>query len=146
MTQSDELSIRLEPVFSQFPEIAVAYLFGSMARGQAGPRSDVDIGLVLFGRHPTSVQHYWMIADLATRLEAFFPGRDVDVVLLEPQGAVFCHEVLLHGRAIYTAGAARRVDFESDTMVRAFDERPLAAWADRVYFRSLKERRQEKSK
>ena len=48
----------------------------------------------------------------------------VDVVLLEPQGPIFCHRVLCDGWLLYEKDRDRRIDFESETMVRAFDFRP----------------------
>lgn len=53
---------------------------------------------------------------------------------------MFCHEVLLTGLRIYEADPDRRVDFESETMVRAWDERHTREWANRVDFESLRER------
>ena len=32
---------------NHYPQVLVAYLFGSQARGQAGPLSDVDVAILL---------------------------------------------------------------------------------------------------
>jgi hypothetical protein len=53
------------------------------------------------------------------------------VIDLEVQGPILGHRVLLEGRRIYVADEARRVDFESDTLVRAFDFRPTYELATR---------------
>lgn len=42
----DQLRSRLVPVLARHPEVDLALLFGSQARGTAGPASDVDIGVV----------------------------------------------------------------------------------------------------
>ena len=115
---------RLHAVLARYPELAAAYLFGSTARGTAGPESDVDVGLVFKERGVGSRENFRLIADLASRLEAGTAPRPVDVVALEDQGAIFCHRVLLEGRRIFEGDRKRRIDFESDTIVRALDFRP----------------------
>lgn len=80
-----------------------------------------------------------MLADLATRLETLVGGREIDVVVLEPQGPIFCQQVLLEGRLLYEADSERRIDFESETMIRSFDERPAYERAARERDRVLRE-------
>lgn len=133
-----ELEQRASGVVAQFPEIAGAYLFGSWARGEAGPASDVDLGLILHDPAAKAVDHYWLLADLASRLEVLFGGRAVDVVLLEPQGPIFCHRVLTEGRRIFTGDRERCVDFESTTYVRYFDFRPTYEIAARERIRGMR--------
>lgn len=118
-------------VLSGFPEVAAAWLFGSEARGQAGSDSDVDIGLVFRERGATALDHDEALLTIAARLEAVAPGRRIDLVVLEPQGPIFCHRVLSEGRLVYDADPERRIDFESDTYVRYFDFRPTYELAAR---------------
>lgn len=49
------------------PGVAAAYLFGSVARGTAGPMSDVDVALLLTGEDPEDVVAR-VTDDLARRL------------------------------------------------------------------------------
>lgn len=79
----------LAHILAGYPEIAGAYLFGSAARGELRPDSDVDLGLVLKDRHTTALDCYRMLGDLASRLEALTSGRPVDLVVLDPQGPMF---------------------------------------------------------
>jgi hypothetical protein len=65
-----------------------------------------------------------MVGDMASRLETVTSPRPVDVILLEDQGPIFCHQVLSEGRLVYEADRERRLDFESETIVRALDFRP----------------------
>ncbi|MBI4615692.1 MAG: nucleotidyltransferase domain-containing protein [Planctomycetes bacterium] len=111
-------------ILGRYPEIAGAYLFGSLARGDARSDSDVDLGIVFRKRGETALDHHRTIGDLASRLEDVFPGRRLDLVVLESQGPIFGHRVLMEGERIYAADFERCVDFESDTVVRAFDHRP----------------------
>ncbi len=122
---------RVAPVFERFPESAAAYVFGSVARGQARPDSDLDIGVVFAQRGQSAHQHYRRIGDLISRLEQVVPPRPVDLVVLEDQGPVFCHRVLLEGALLYESNRERRVDFESETYIRALDFLPTYELATR---------------
>lgn len=111
-------------VLADFPEVAVAYLFGSTARGDARPDSDVDVAVVLpRGVHLKDC--YWELADLATRLEEVTAPHEVDVVLLDGGKPILAHNVLREGRVIACHDEERRVDFESSAIVRALDWRPM---------------------
>jgi hypothetical protein len=50
---------------------------------------------------------------------------------LEAQGPIFCHRVLCEGRRLYEGDHQRRVDFESEVIVRAHDFRPTYDLATR---------------
>jgi predicted nucleotidyltransferase len=60
-----ELEERLRQVAASWPEIRLAVLFGSTARGESRPSSDVDLGLIL---EPYS-------ADVRFRRPGRFNGR-----------------------------------------------------------------------
>ncbi len=111
-------------ILEKHPEIAAAWLFGSEARGEARAGSDLDIALLLRARGKTALDCHRLLGLLAAELESVAPGRPIDLVLLEPQGPVFCHRVLSEGSLVYDADPDRRIDFESDTYVRYFDFRP----------------------
>jgi predicted nucleotidyltransferase len=126
-----ELAARLAPVFAARAEIAAVYVFGSVARGEARPESDVDLGLVFGRRSRVDGLPGDLLAELAYEIGKRTDQRHVDLVVLEPQGPIFCHRVLCEGRLIYEGDRDRRVDFESETMVRAFDFRPTWELATR---------------
>ena len=42
----DQLAAAIAPILAPYPAIEAAYLFGSRARCNAGPESDLDLGLV----------------------------------------------------------------------------------------------------
>jgi predicted nucleotidyltransferase len=43
----DHIASALKERLEQEPDVVVAYLFGSVARGTAGPLSDVDVAVLL---------------------------------------------------------------------------------------------------
>jgi predicted nucleotidyltransferase len=126
------LERRLRPILRGDPTIAAVYLFGSVSRGTASEGSDIDLGLLLDPAEPEDELHRFL-GDLAARLEAVTTPRPVDLIILNVQGPVFCHEVLLEGRLVYEGNRERRVDFESDTIVRALDFRPTLEIATKGY-------------
>jgi hypothetical protein len=89
----------------------------------------VDIGLVY--RRPGDVDHERIAAELADQVGRALAVEAVDVVDLEAQGAIFCHEVLCEAVRIYESDAERRTDFESDVIVRALDFFPTYRLATR---------------
>jgi hypothetical protein len=121
---------RLAPVFAGHPEVAAAYLFGSVARGSAGPESDLDIGVVYRGRRVRE-RRPRVAAELASEIGSALGFDLVDLVDLEAQGPIFCHRVLCEGRRLYEGDHWRRVDFESNVIVRALDFRPTYDLATR---------------
>jgi len=137
MGQADDVGLTreqesaLKPCFAEHPEIAAVYLFGSAARGEAGAESDLDLGIVFCRRGATARDHHELLGRLAYSLSRVVGHERLDLVVLEPQGPIFCHRVLLEGRCVYEMDRDRRVDFESETLVRAFDFRPTWELATR---------------
>lgn len=120
--RNERLYDDLGEVFARHPSVATAYVFGSVARGDDRPDSDLDIGVVHTSR--TSDDHAALALRLAHEISRASGFETVDLIDLEAQGPVFCHRVLCEGRRIYEGDRARRIDFESDTIVRALDFRP----------------------
>ena len=119
-----DLVERMRPILGRYPQIAAAWLFGSAARGELRPDSDVDVGILLQDPKATATDQYELLGDLVARLEVVVAPRTVDVVLLEHQGPVFAHEALVDGWLIIEHDRPRRVDFEATTVMRGCDFRP----------------------
>jgi predicted nucleotidyltransferase len=116
--------------FARHPEVAAVYLFGSVAAGRARADSDIDIGIV-YERSRSPGVHERVVRDLTTRIAVSTGFERVDIVDLEAQGPIFCHNVLSTGGCVYEGDRERRIDFESDTIVRAIDFRPTYELATR---------------
>jgi len=114
---------RLRPVIARQPGVAVAWLFGSAARGEMRPDSDVDVGVVFAPGLPAA-EREGVLVDLSSRLEAATAPHPIEVVALEDQGYVFVHRALRDGKRIVVNDEERRVDFESDALVRYLDWKP----------------------
>jgi len=114
---------RLKTFFEDDPRGAVAvYLYGSVARGQARPESDVDIG-VLFATDPPATLAAPQFA-LETALERQL-GCPVQVVALNRASADLVHRVLRDGRLVLDRDRAVRIRFEVRSRNEYFDLAPI---------------------
>jgi len=82
------------------------YLFGSRARGDVHPRSDLDIA-VLAGRPLSSRECFELGSELAERM-----NQDVDLVDLFRASTVLRSQVLATGRPLHPVGNAGLTAFE----------------------------------
>lgn len=111
-------------------EVRLAYVFGSVARDEARPSSDLDLGVV-FGLVPVPRE----LDRLATDLEAV-AGRRVDLVVLNEAPPLLTHEVIRWGRLIVCQDEDERVRFQTRATARYLDTRYLR----QVQHRYLRER------
>jgi uncharacterized protein len=108
--------------FRDKPAVVAIYLFGSVARGTAGPRSDIDVG-ILYHAPPASTlldQPYLDEANLADRL-----GCPVQVIVMNRAGADLVHRILRDGMLVLEADKSRRVRFEVRSRNEYFDLLPV---------------------
>lgn len=101
-----------QAVLEALPEAWAVYVFGSVARGNSGPTSDLDLAVLL----PPGESRFplWVKAeDVAERL-----GGDVDLVDLRRAGDVLRMQVLRHGRPVYIARPGEVLAWEAQAMTR----------------------------
>jgi predicted nucleotidyltransferase len=104
------------------PLVVAVYLFGSTARGTAGPGSDVDVA-VLFEQtppHRLSGPRFTLEGDLEHAL-----GRPVDLVVLNDAPVDLRTRVLRDGRLLLDRAPSARIAFEVRTRNEAFDLEPI---------------------
>jgi predicted nucleotidyltransferase len=89
--------------------IAAAYLFGSMARGTAGPRSDVDVGILYSENPPLTLEGLGL--DLEGDLEKLL-RLPVQLVVLNHASVDLVIRVLRDGKLLVDRDRSRRVQFE----------------------------------
>lgn len=102
--------------------VKVAYVFGSMARGQAGPLSDVDIGVLLdsrLGKRERFDTRLKMIGEM----HVLMLPRSIDLIVLNDVSARLQYEVIKEGRILFCGDEAARVDFEVRAMSAYLDRR-----------------------
>jgi predicted nucleotidyltransferase len=103
-------------------DCVAAWLFGSRARGDASPLSDVDVA-VLFGRpRPTT------LLALPTRLHGALErtsGAGVDLIILDGADPDLIHRVLRDGVLLVDNDRAARIAFEVRSRNLWFDLEPV---------------------
>ena len=104
--------------------VVLAYLYGSQARGDAGPLSDVDVA-VLFGFDVPENERVNRVLRLIGALGSVFRRDDVYVVDLAESSPLLRHRVYYDGQLLYCADDRVRVRFETTALRDYVDTEPL---------------------
>lgn len=108
------------------PSVRLAYLFGSQARGDAGPNSDVD--LAVWTEPRLSLIELGAVAE---RIGRAIPVP-LDLVDLRETPPLLARQVVAEGEALLVRDADLKLDFELETVRRYEDTRPLRAVQQRL--------------
>ena len=111
-------------------------MFGSGARGRAGPTSDLDIGIRLAPHASLSLRDR---LDLAVALERSLLG-EVDLVLLDEASPLLRHEAA-GGRLLYERCPGAFGSFVGRAVLEMDDVRPHLLRGGRAMLRKLREAR-----
>lgn len=103
--------------------IEVAYLFGSVAKGKARSKSDVDVAVLFYADLPREERLNRQLA-LAEKLSSYL-GREVDVVDLAAAPLILQHQVLKYGKCVFERDPQTRVAFEVSSRRDYFDMKPV---------------------
>lgn len=131
---------KLENIFKEYPYIASAYLFGSYSSGKEGPMSDVDIAILLKDNAPEGRELIHEEDYLAYRIGKSLGVNQVDLIDLNSQGLIFCHNVLKTGRLIYDADIAIRIRFETRAISYFCDFEPTLRFMERFHLQGITKR------
>jgi len=97
-----------------FPDAQAIYHFGSTARGEDAPGSDIDLALLL--PYATAKQSDSLVLlDVSARLTRAL-GRDLDLINVREVSTVFQMEILRTGQVIDCADDRARLEFEMRTL------------------------------
>lgn len=112
----------ITPLLAAEPFVLCAYLFGSVARGDAGPGSDVDIAVL------TSKDLGPGLLDPLTRLKMDLEdalGQRVDLVHLSQAPPELVHRVLRDGHLLLDKEPNGRISFEVQARNEYWDLLPI---------------------
>jgi len=116
-------------LLSMEPEIVAGYVYGSYARGDSGPQSDLDLA-VLLPPGSSLIDKLALMAALSRRMH-----RDVDVVNLREAGLDLTREVLRDGHKLFDRDQDQTLAWEAEQMTDYSDfNRRRAALLD-MYLR-----------
>jgi predicted nucleotidyltransferase len=109
---------RLRQALEQVPGVRLAVLFGSAATGTAGPKSDVDVGILLAAdTHLTPEMHVGL--ERAAR-------RPIDLVRLDTAPPLLRFEIARTGRVLVEREEHGWADFRAHAMIDWWDWAPTA--------------------
>lgn len=114
--------------------VKFAYLFGSHARGDAGPLSDVDLAVYLDNRVDLFSARLRLLEDLSRQLK----GQSLDLVVLNNAPLVLRYEIIRDGR-VMKEDKRKRVQFETRVLREYLDTESFRS----VHLSSLKRRFQK---
>ena len=120
-----ELNACIAIVFSKFP-ITMAYLYGSTAKGQSTPLSDVDIALVLIDDRVASSERLIFELKIEEELARFCELNRADVRVINNSPIMVQGEIVTNGILIYCTDDDARIEFECLTRSLYFDFLPTA--------------------
>lgn len=108
----------LVDLFNRGDEVKLAYLFGSVSRGDEGSLSDIDIAIYLdkdsdFGK---------VEMRLLSRISEFFD--DFDLVVLNEASPLMKYNVVKDGEVIYEDSNSNTALIESEITKRYLDMKP----------------------
>ena len=133
MAIMDGLLERLRQGIASLPEVRLAVLFGSMARGQARPQSDVDLGVLLDPDTP----------DVRFKAETELgraAGRAVDVVFLNQAPPLLRFEIAKEGILLHQDQNHLWTDFKTQAMLDWWDWEPIAKQMEDALIQRLREK------
>lgn len=110
---------RLIETLEEFPEVELAVIFGSAARGEATPGSDVDIGVQLKDKSLGVLRRLEVLLARAVR-------REVELVALDDSPPLLRFEIARDGKLLLERRPHAWTDFRARAMVDWWDWAPLA--------------------
>lgn len=138
MSEEQELVHQLRqilPGILRDTPVILAYLYGSIAAGQALPGSDVDVALVLC-RDVSELSPQQRMA-LEFAIEGALEQHGIlrpDVRVIDNLPLTFRGEVAIRGVRLYARNEAARVEFETRTWKEYLDFEPVTRMMRRAFF------------
>jgi predicted nucleotidyltransferase len=117
-----DLDTDLRAFFEARSDVRLAYLYGSMARGDADAHSDIDVA-VFQGEDDEDPLLLRMGAELQRVLRGH--AREVELRSLRGAGAEFVFRVLRDGRCVFARDERERVAFETRGLSEYYDLLPF---------------------
>lgn len=118
------------------PEVLEAYLFGSLARGEAGEMSDVDVAVFLDEQRSVA-ERGRLLLELTAELMSRLGRNDVDVVALNDAPPLLYHRVLRDGERLLARDLLATTRREGQALSRYCDWVPQLAKIEAAHRRRM---------
>jgi uncharacterized protein len=124
ITLDDGRRRALAELFQRQPDVVAAYLFGSQARGEAGPLSDIDLAVWLDDR-PEPPKRLRRQLALSGEAASLLGTDGVELVILNDASPLLAQRVIRDGELLAERDAPTRIRLETDAVIRYLDTIPL---------------------
>lgn len=126
---TQNVTTAIKEVLPQYAEVLFAYLFGSCARGDAGPLSDVDIAIYFDTDVSTErrLRINGAIEDVLYKRLKFFGEQRVHIQILNElydKSIALEREIVYNGKVIYVENDGARAHYEAGAIHRVCDWLP----------------------
>jgi hypothetical protein len=112
---------KLRKILESESRVAYAVLYGSAARSQDRPESDVDVALGLYRDARLSTRD---LGDIASRLESAV-GRSIDLVLLDEAPPALAYRIFRDGQLLVVRDRSALVDRKVRAILEYLDFQPI---------------------
>jgi len=104
-----EISEDLTAFLRREKRVLVAYLFGSHAKKTHTAKSDIDIAVFLSETPEKLLEYYLHLMNKLSEIS----GNEVDLIILNSSPPLLKHQVIKHGKVLYSRSEEARVTFEA---------------------------------
>jgi predicted nucleotidyltransferase len=105
---ADKLPALIELVSSDHDVIAL-FVFGSLARGELKPLSDLDFGILL-DNQLSKIERFRKHIDLAVKFSKLINTDEIDIIILNDAPMRFIRKVLTTGKLVFERDRKALVD------------------------------------
>ncbi len=134
----ERVSEKLVVFFRNRPEVSAACVFGSLARGTAGPLSDVDVAVLIDEAAAQRADTGWGYqASLLADLMACLRSNKVDLVVLNEATPFLAHRVLRDARFVLVRDGLALTRLRFRTLQQYLDTKPLREAAAKAFSERL---------
>jgi hypothetical protein len=128
-SRCDEVCAGVARALEGRPEVLEAYVFGSVARGEAQPHSDIDVAVYLDCGRSTR-EGFGPAAELTAELMRALQTNRVEVAILNDASPLLYHRVLRDGIRVVSRDLAASTTREGRALSRYCDYVPQLAKLD----------------
>ena len=128
---SQGIITKLSEFFSEQEDVAFAYLFGSIARNEARPLSDIDIAVYLRETN-SDMDLFQERINLLHKLSVLLRTEKVDLILLNNSPIELKYRILKSGRLVSENDPTLKAAFYEKTVRDYLDFSPILQYRNRI--------------